>query len=117
LVTYKTLDDIRQAVEQHQGVLTVGMDELRDAKGAGRLGVHVRAGIRKDLAGLGLGHWPRELPESQDELVRIYKQGSPVADLIDAVLEPNLQHDEEIRQAVAKEPAQILRQIRELACK
>ena len=45
------------------------------------------------LAGEGLGHIPEELPSYQDELVRLYKKGTPVGQLIDAVLSPGEQND------------------------
>jgi hypothetical protein len=111
------MEDVKAEVSRNQDVLTVSMEALRNAYGAGRLGIHVRDGISKELHGLGVGHYPTELPDSQDESVRLYKHGTPVADVIDAVLQPGEQHDEEIREAAAKETAEVLKQIRELICR
>jgi hypothetical protein len=101
-----------------QGVVTTTMEVLRDAYGAGKLGVHVVANIHKALLGLGLAHYPPELPTYQEYPVRIYKMGSPVADVIDAVLEPTAAHDEELRQLLqnGQGAVEILDQIRELVC-
>ena len=86
--TKMTMEEIRDKVLAEGDVYTFRMDTVRDAYGAGRLGIHVRAGISKHFQGLGLGHFPRDLPDSQEAHVRLYKLGSPVADLIEAVLSP-----------------------------
>jgi hypothetical protein len=110
------LEDLRAVVDSHDGVLTTTMEVLREAYGSGRLGIHVRDGIRKALAGLGLGHFPRDLPEYQWKPVRVYRLGSPVGDLIEAVLELDVGRDEQLRRAAGGSEAQILQQIRELVC-
>jgi hypothetical protein len=84
---------IKEEVEKNGNVKTVTMAQLRDAHGAAKLGVNVRAEISRTLAGMGLGHVPQELPGYQDELVRIYKNGTPIGDLIGAVLTPGQQND------------------------
>lgn len=118
----RSLEDVRAVVDEADGVLTMAMWELRDAYGKHRLGVHVRANISRALKGMGLGHYPERgsdgelLPYSQYDSIRIYKLGSPVADLIDAVLEPSEDHDEELRQASSGGATEILDQVRELVC-
>ena len=112
----ESLEQLKQVVEGHQGVLTLTMQRLRDAYGAGRLGIHVRTTIHKALLGLGLGHYPRELPTYQEDPVRIYKLGSRIADLIDAVLEPTADHDEELRRAMGGDAEDVLSKIRALVC-
>lgn len=113
---FENLEAIRDDVEAHDDVLTLRMAHVRDAHGAGRLGVHVRDAISKRLAGLGLAHYPVQLPDGQDEMVRVYKQGSATADLIDAVLVPSEGHDDELRQAIGGNPQEIIDRIRELVC-
>jgi hypothetical protein len=113
---FQSLEEIRQEVEARQGVLSLQMEAVRVAYGAGRLGSQVRENISKALKGCGLGHFPEELPAYQEEWVRLYKLGSPTADLIDAVLQPSSAHDEELRVAVGGEAAAILKQVRELVC-
>lgn len=121
-IDFGSLEELRDQVDKNDGVVTVRMEEVRDAYQAGRLGVHVRSNISKRLRGLGLGHFPLEaddgepMPYRQSAPVRIYKLGSPVADLIDAVLEPSDEHDEELREAATASSTEIVDRIRELVC-
>lgn len=110
-------DELKKLVEQNGNVLTVTMEQLRDAAGAGKLGVHVRAEVSRTLAGMGLGHIPQELPSYQHELVRLYKQGTPVGELIATVLAPGQQNDDKLSGQVAgggPDYAAIVKRIREL---
>src|SRR5260370_32619670 len=89
-------DEIKQKVEKSGNVVTLTMEELRDAHGAAKLGVNVREEISSTLAGMGLGHVPEELPSYQNEQVRVYKNGTPVGDLIATVLVPRAQNDSKL---------------------
>ena len=113
---YTTMEEIRDHVLNSEDVLTLRMGQLRDAHGAGRLGVHVRENISKRLRSLGLDHYPRQLPGDQNNLVRLYRQGTPTATAIDAVLNPSVAHDDELRELVAGNADAILDQIREIVC-
>jgi hypothetical protein len=115
--TFTSLEELAALVRASGDIVSVPMEKVRDAYGAGRLGIHVRDGISKKLHGMGLGHFPTEIPESQWALVRIYRLGSQIADLVDAVLNPGAEHDEELRQAIEGESADVLRQVRELVCR
>lgn len=88
--------EIKEAVEKNGNVMTVTMEKLRDAHGAAKLGVNVRAEITSTLAGMGLGHVPQALPSYQNEQVRVYKNGTPVGDLINTVLTPGEQSDSKL---------------------
>ena len=92
---------IKDAVEKNGNVQTVTMEQLRDAHGAAKLGVHVRDAISSTLAGLGLGHVPEVLPTYQHELVRLYKRGTPVGDMITSVLTPGGQNDAKLTEQFA----------------
>jgi hypothetical protein len=113
---FQSLEDIKQEVENNGNVLTLPVAEVRDAYGAQRLGVHVRANISKAMRGLGLGHYPQDLPDRRREPVRIYKLGTPAADLIEAVLSPSEESDEAIRERSSGEATKVLGDIRELVC-
>ncbi len=115
-MTFQDFDALRALVEENGNVLTTRMRDLRDAHGAGKLGIHVRDAISKELAGRGLGHYPNPLPEYQEFPARIYKLGSPAADLIDAVLQPSEAHDAEIQEAVSGDAQEIMNRVRELVC-
>lgn len=112
----ETYDDLVQAVESNGDLQTTSMETLRDLHQAGRLGVHVVAGIQDKLASHGLGHFPEPLPNYQHETVRIYKQGSQVAKIVDAVLRPSETGDKVLREAANVDTAEKLQQIRELVC-
>jgi hypothetical protein len=115
-MSYSSPEALRDAVVENGGVLTVRVGDVRDAFHYGRLGIHVRAEISKKLNGLGIAHYPTEVPDWQENPIRLYRMGTPVADLIDAVLNPTESHDEEIRGAVSGAAADILNQIRGLVC-
>src|SRR5262245_28479743 len=110
------MDDLKAEVEENGGVKSFAMWKVRDAYGAGRLGVHVRTNISKQLQGMGLGHFPENLPDSQDATVRVFKLGSPVADVIDAVLRPGTAGDEKLKDAAGGNAEDVLAQVRELVC-
>ncbi len=110
-------DEIKQVVEKNGNVTTISMEQLRDAHGSGRLGVTVREEISRELAGMGLGHVPQELPSYQDEHVRVYKHGTPVGELIDTVLKPGQENDCKLTAQVGDSEvdyATIIEKIREL---
>ena len=110
------LEDLKVQVEANGGVQSFPMSVVRDEYGAGRLGIHVRSGISKELDGLGLGHYPHVLPDSQYEIVRLYKRGSRVADIINAVLRPGDEGDQEIREVSSGEATEVLARVREMVC-
>jgi len=110
-------DEIKQKVEQNGNVVTLTMEELRNAHGAYKLGVNVRAEITNILAGMGLGHIPEVLPTYQNELVRLYKKGTPIGDLITVVLNPGEQNDTKLTGQFATpgtDYAAIVQKIKEL---
>jgi hypothetical protein len=110
-------DAIKLEVEQNGNVLTTTMGRLRDAHGAGRLGDHVRVDISKALAGIGLGHVPVALPQYQENNVRVYKLGTPVADVIQAVVVPAPENDEKLRSLADQDSsryADVIERIRDL---
>ncbi len=110
-------DEIKDDVVKNGDVLTVTMERLREAHGAGKLGVHVCRQISNDLAGTGLGHIPKDLPSSQDEHVRLYKHGTPIGDLIATVLAPGERNDKKLVESLgdqAPDYAAIVQSIREL---
>ena len=115
-MTFANPETLRDAVIGNGGVLTVRVGDVRDAFHYGRLGVHVRSEIKKKLNGLGIAHYPSEVPDWQERQLRLYQMGSPIADLIDAVTDPTPGHDDELKAAVSGGAADILNQVRALVC-
>lgn len=109
-------EELANFVESNGNLFPCKMERLREIHGAGRLGVNVVAGIQGKLAQHGLGHIPVELPTYQHEYVRIYKRGTPVGTIVEAVLEPTETGDERLREAAGADAAERLQRIRELVC-
>ncbi|MGW2518072.1 hypothetical protein ACWC09_13840 [Streptomyces sp. NPDC001617] len=107
-------EDLRTAVADDGGLHVVTMGVLRDIQGAGRLGNRVLGTISERLESHGMGHIPRELPANQDSPVRVYLQGTPIADTVDAVHNPSLKGDAVLRGAGDSEARAQLRQIRDI---
>lgn len=110
----QTFEDLLQHVKTWEGVHTVSAATLRDLYGAERLGSVVRSSISRKLASMGLAHLPIELPDRQHEMVRIYMQGSPVAELIEAALGTGRTADRRLRKAARGDCEKTLKKIREL---
>ena len=115
-VNPKTPEELRKDVEANGAVKSYRMEVLRDLFGFKKLGIHVRPYISKQLAGVGLGHTPTNLPDYQEELVRVFKLGSPVAELIHAATTPGEAGDATLRNATGDggDAETILVKIREL---
>ncbi|MFJ2189008.1 hypothetical protein ACIOJE_13805 [Kitasatospora sp. NPDC087861] len=112
----ESYEELRKAVVEDNGLHQAQMWQLKGIKGAGRLGVHVRDAISRELASHGMGHIPSQLPSYQEEPVRLYLLGSPIADIVQAVLQPSDRGDEALRALGNEESQEIIRQIRQLVC-
>jgi len=111
-----SLSELREAVENEGDLLAVPMWVVRDAYGAERLGKIVRQNIATALANEGLGSVPMDVPDRQYEIVRIYRLGTGVAQIIDAVLKPTTEGDVRLRSASSSEALQQINRIREIVC-
>ena len=109
-------DELRKDVEANENVMTVRMDELRNEAGQRRLGRHVASDISNQLRRRGLHHTPTELPVDATREVRLYVLGTPVAEVIEAVLEPGEEGDQKLRALAGGESGEILQRIRALVC-
>ena len=116
LAEYGSWSELRSAVESNDGLVVTTMEKLRDIKGAGRLGKHVRDAISKDLASNGLGHLPPVLPEYQERPVRVYSLGSNISDVVNAVYSPSADGDQLLREVGSSKAQTLVQQMRELVC-
>lgn len=80
-----TWEDLRTAVVDHHGVMRINMGCLREIGGYSRLGINVRQTLSSNLAGLGIGHLPAELPSYQDREILLFRYGTPAAEVISAI--------------------------------
>lgn len=98
------------------GVYRVPMLVLRHIHGTARLGRLVCKAISDQLATAGLGHIPEDLPSEQWQEIRIFLADSPLASVVDAVVNPSAAGDEVLR-LVADERGTVgrLNQVADLA--
>jgi hypothetical protein len=111
-----SFDDLAKSVSAVGGVATVPMWQLRDLNGSGRLGPYVVEAISKELAARGLGHYPLELPQSQWEMVRVFRFGGTVAEIIDLVTKVDQTKDDRLREIASNDAAEKLQLIRRIVC-
>jgi len=116
-MAFKTYDDLIEIIDAGQGVTTCLMQELRNAHGAGKLGVNVVANISEALDHRGLSHFPNPLPANQLDKARIFKRGTPVGEVIRAVLTvDDTKSDDVLRNIAGNTGNDIIKKIRELVC-
>ena len=114
---FSNYEELRELVGRSGDLLEVTMYELRNAHGAGKLGVRVREEIQDQLAGVGLGFFPgADLPSYQEHSVRLYRRGTAVGNLVDAVLHPSARGDQLLLDSTSSTAADVLKQIRTLVC-
>ena len=121
---FENFDELKDRISENKDLLTVSMEELRKAQGAGRLGKYVIEAIKNSLSNKGLDTFPKELPNNQNACVRVYASGSAVAKLYTAMtmlenqeeMEVNRTRDEDIREVVNADQAEIINKIQQLVC-
>lgn len=111
-----TVTELKSQVEANQNVLSVKMEVLRDMVEAKRLGVHVCDEISRTLHREGLGHFPAELEADAWSEARIYRLGSPVAELITATSNPGDKGDAVLRELAGGSAAETVERIKALVC-
>jgi hypothetical protein len=77
-----TFEDLQDDVIQAGGLLRVGMERLRDAVRAGKLGVHVRSRIERSLRQHGLVVLGGQLPSDQRATVWLIARNSDGGQLL-----------------------------------
>ncbi|MCY3544382.1 MAG: hypothetical protein OXI16_09165 [Chloroflexota bacterium] len=113
---FESFDEVESFVQSNGGIVTVTMEDLRNAHGVGRLGIHVRRAIHSNLAGKGIGHWPKELPEYAHEPVRLYSLGGRFAECVNDIYDLTSEADERLRDIFVTNYEEIIQKIRELVC-
>lgn len=113
---FEDFDDISDHVKQNEDVVSLTMGQLRDAVGADKLGIHVRKQITSELHKRGLAAAPAELATYQHENVLIYRSGTKVAKLVDAVINPSTKAAGFVRDLVKTNDSAILEKVRALVC-
>lgn len=112
----KMFEELKAQVEADQNVRSLKMEVLRDIFGVRRLGIHVCTEISRKLAGAGLGHHPAQLVPDAWEVVRVYKLGTPMAELLQAANDPGTAEDAVLRGFAQNDSAEVLEQVKALVC-
>jgi hypothetical protein len=112
----KSYEEVSDFVDKNDGIATFEMWQLRDAHGAGKLGINVVANISEELEKRGLGHQPRSLPQNQNESARVYRRGSTVGKIMEATRKVDAEADRFLRAISANDAADTLKKIKELVC-
>lgn len=92
-----SMESILQRVSDCDNVCTFSMRELRDAIGRQRCKGQVCQEISDALFENNLRHLPLELPHDQNHKVRVYRIGTPVAEVIGLVSRCTENSDEALR--------------------
>ncbi|WP_432246115.1 hypothetical protein ACRB8A_19730 (plasmid) [Arthrobacter sp. G.S.26] len=107
---------------ESEPIQVVNLLRLREIFGYKRLGNRVLVDISKELSDRGLGYFPREILDANDqprqwEELRIFRKQSPVGKLVTAVLAPSQENDVFLKEASTNDEtnaAAVLDQIRTL---
>jgi hypothetical protein len=115
-----SIAELAASCDERGGVLATTLGDLRDAVDAGKLGRLVMERIAQELAANGLGYFPREVLDSNDqprqwEPVRVYRKGAgALARAIEAVLDPSPRGDAFLVELGSSDAQDKLRRIREI---
>jgi len=85
--------EVKDRLDNHEGVATFELRELKDLVGIGRLGHRIREQMQDALDRQDIGYFPNPLPASDTQRVRLYRLGSRVARLITAVITLDEEND------------------------
>ena len=114
------LTELGQQVDA-ETIVVVTLGELRKAIDYDRLGKYVLAQLGARLEGEGLGYFPIDLIDNnaeprQGQQVRIYRRGTGVGKLIQAVTNPSPGGDRELSKSSSADENEILEKVRALVC-
>lgn len=82
---FTSWSDVVAALNLQSGVMICTMAALRDIEGYERLGHTVRDNIARKLSTLGIAYIRNELPNEATADVLLYRQGTPVSELIQLI--------------------------------
>lgn len=115
----KKFKEFAERVEDEGDLTTFTLGKLREALDYSKLGPRVLKAIDEALAGAGLGYFPRSVLENTDspraaDVLRVYRKGSTLGSIIDAVLFPSTAGDDTLRGAAEDDARATLEKIRTL---
>jgi len=84
---------------REQGVVTIRLDELRNAFGFQRLGANVRWEIAQSLRQAEIDFVPPQLPNRDHEMIRLFDKRLPIPGLLKAAVELDPEMDQVLAEA------------------
>ncbi len=111
--------EFAEQVEAEGDLKTFTLGDLRTALEFSKLGPRVLKAIDEALAGAGLGYFPRSVLENTDspraaDVLRVYRKGSALGSIVDAVLFPSAAGDDTLRGAADDDAKATLEKIKTL---
>lgn len=113
---FDNIDELEEVVKEDDGLVDVQMWQLRDGIGWDRLTTGALRAIHDELTQRGLGYFPQPLSPHRHDSVRIYKRGTAVGNLVEAVLTPTEAGDQLLRETASGDAAAMVEKIRRLVC-
>ena len=101
-----------QRLNESRGMISVRVEELVRQYGREKAGAIIVKEIAANLQSLEIKHVPDELPNSSNEWVILYKEGSAAGELITAIRHPSEKSEDIISVALQPEANNKLERIR-----
>lgn len=118
MVGFTKIGELRELLEEGDGLQVVTLQELRESLGYKKLGPIVLNSVSEKLAGQGIGYFPdwiinaNDLPRGRQE-VRVFLKDSALGRIVQSVIEPTDTGDQRLLDLVEEDsPAEKLEQIR-----
>ena len=103
-LSFEEFEDVKAYVESKGNIATIPMKVIKPIlKGCQSLGHRQRKNISDGLKGVGLDHRPKEVP-TVHEVLRVFKQGTKVYDLIYAAEGKGEKDDEALKKILEASP-------------
>jgi hypothetical protein len=103
-VEFETFEELAEAVQENGGLVECVMYQLRDTAGWDRLTNRMLVDIEDQLSQKALGYFPWPMPQGRRDEVRIYKRGTKVGNIVEAVLKPADHKDDLLREVSCRRP-------------
>ena len=114
MVTSNKFQEYVQRLDEARGMIGVRIEELVRQYGREKAGAIIVKEIAANLQSLEIKHLPDELPNSSNEWVILYKEGSAAGDLITAILHPSEKSGDLIYTALQPEANNKLERIKDI---
>lgn len=103
-----TIRELRNLLEESNGLHVVTLQELREALGYKKLGPIVLQNISEKLSGQGIGYFPQAVIDSNDlprgpQEVRVFLKDSTLGRMVLSVLDPTENGDKRLRDLVEED--------------